>query len=57
MAVAHSILVIFYHMMIREQPYQEKGVEFFHQLDEHRGPDHFVRRLQQLGYQVIAPAS
>lgn len=47
MAVAHSILVIFYHMMIREQPYQEKGVEFFHQLDQHRGPDHLVRRLQQ----------
>lgn len=57
MAVAHSILVIFYHMMIREQPYQEKGVEFFHQHDEHRGPDHLVRRLQQLGYQVNAPAS
>jgi transposase len=57
MAVAHSILVIFYHMTMRQQSYQEKGVAFFQQLDQHREPAHLVRRLQQLGYQVIAPAS
>jgi hypothetical protein len=57
MAVAHSILVIFYHMMSREQPYQEKGVEFFHRLDQQHLPDLLIRRLEQLGYQVIAPAA
>ncbi len=57
MAVAHSILVIFYHMMSSEQPFQEKGVQFFHQLDQQRVPDHLVRRLEHLGYQVIGPAS
>ncbi len=56
MAVAHSILVIFYHMTMRQQSYQEKGVEFFLQLDQHREPAHLIRRLQQLGYQVSAPA-
>jgi transposase len=57
MAVAHSIPVIFYHMMISQHPYQEKGVEFFHQLDQRHVPEHLVRRLQQFGYQVIAPTS
>src|SRR5689334_18384755 len=54
-AVGHSILVIFYCMMTTEEPYHEKGVQYFRS----RAPDnverHLVKRLRSLGYQVIAP--
>jgi transposase len=56
LAVGHSILVIFYHMMTTDQPYHEKGVEYFRR----RAPDkierHLVQRLRRLGYQVTPPA-
>jgi transposase len=51
-AVGHSILVIYYHMMKTGEPYQEKGVAFFQQVDRPRLRRQLVRRLQQLGYQV-----
>jgi transposase len=54
-AVGHSILVIFYHMMTTGEPYHEKGVEYF----RNRAPDkmerQLVKRLRHLGYQVTAP--
>jgi hypothetical protein len=52
MAVGHSILVIFYHMMKTEEEYHEKGVEFFQQTDKQRVQRHLVHRLECLGYQV-----
>jgi transposase len=51
-AVGHSILVIFYHMMKTEEAYHEKGVEFFQQADKQRVQRHLVHRLERLGYQV-----
>lgn len=51
-AVGHSILVIFYHMMQTGDPYQEKGVEFFQQRQSAGLPEQLVHRLQRLGYQV-----
>jgi transposase len=51
-AVGHSILVIFYHMMKTEEAYHEKGVEFFQQVDKQRVQRHLVQRLERLGYQV-----
>lgn len=42
-------------MMVTGQPYQEKGVEFFQQMDRHQVPDRLIQRLQRLGYQVLAP--
>jgi transposase len=51
-AVGHSILVIFYHMMKTEEEYHEKGVEFFQQTDKQRVQRHLVQRLERLGYQV-----
>lgn len=52
LAVGHSILVIFYHMVTTGAPYQEKGVEFFQKREPSRVPEHLVQRLQRLGYQV-----
>jgi hypothetical protein len=43
-------------MMVTGQPYQEKGVEFFQQMDRHQVPDRLIQRLQRLGYQVLAPS-
>lgn len=59
-AVGHSILVIFYHMMTTAEPYQEKGVDFFQKQDRGRLERQLTKRLQQLGYEVtksMAPAS
>jgi transposase len=35
-AVGHSILVIFYHMMTTGEPFHEKGMDFFQTLDRGR---------------------
>jgi len=51
-AVAHSILVIVYHMIKRGTAYFERGAEFFDQLKPDGTRKWLVRRLNQLGYQV-----
>jgi transposase len=52
MAVAHSILVIAYHLIDRHEDYRELGSDYF----EKRRPDttakHLVKRLEDLGYTV-----
>jgi transposase len=51
-AVAHSIVVILYHMLTRGEPYQDLGADYF----ERRNPEERARRLvrqgAKLGYQV-----
>ncbi|GHO72479.1 IS110 family transposase [Ktedonobacter sp. SOSP1-85] len=54
-AVGHSILIIFYHMMITGEPYHEKGMDYFHHRDSGKGERQLVRRLEKLGYQVTTP--
>jgi transposase len=57
-AVGHSILVMYYHMMKSGECYQEKGIEYLKELDKQRLQQHLVRRLQSLGCQVtIEPPS
>jgi len=51
-AVAHSILVIVYHMIKRATPYYERGADFFDQLNPDGTRRWLVRRLTQLGYRV-----
>ncbi len=53
--VGHSILVIFYHMMITDEPYHEKGVEYFRNRSPEKVERQLVQRLTRLGYQVTAP--
>ncbi|MGZ6347686.1 MAG: IS110 family transposase, partial [Anaerolineales bacterium] len=62
MAVAHSILIIAYHMIERQEPYNDLGGNYF----DNRRPEvtakRLLKRLEQLGFQVdahqvhIAPA-
>ena len=51
-AVAHSLLVIIYHVIDRDQTYTELGGDYFdrHNADQQR--DYFIRRLQMLGLKV-----
>ncbi len=42
-AVGHSILVIYYHMMKTGEPYQERGVEYLKQMDKQRLQRHLLR--------------
>ena len=51
-AVAHSLLVVIYHVLQTRQPYAELGIDYFDQLDTARIQRHHVRRLEQLGYSV-----
>lgn len=56
-AVGHSILVIFYHMMTTGEPYHEQGVDFFQKLNQGWLEKQLARRLQHLGYEVTKPMS
>jgi len=47
-AVGHSILIIFYHMVKTGEDYHEKGVGFFQQADKQRVQRHLVQRLEHL---------
>jgi transposase len=51
-AVAHSLLVIIYHVLQRDQTYTELGGDYFdrHHVEQQR--DYYLRRLQMLGLKV-----
>jgi transposase len=52
MAVAHSILIMAYDMIQRQEPYREAGGDFFDQLQPEHTARRLVKRLEHLGYCV-----
>jgi hypothetical protein len=61
-AVAHSILVIAYHLILRNTPYSELGADYFERHEKpHLKKKRLITQLEKLGYQVnlteIATAS
>jgi transposase len=57
-AVAHQILTIAYHTLVRETTYEELGSDYFQQRHRERNARRHVRLLEQLGYHVtLAPAA
>lgn len=52
MAVAHSILVIIYHLLREGATYQERGEAFFEERDREATERRLVNQLTRLGYQV-----
>jgi transposase len=52
MAVAHSILVIAYHVIGKREPYRELGAQYFDQQRPETTAKRLVKRLETLGYQV-----
>jgi transposase len=52
MAVAHSMLIMAYYMIQRQEPYREAGGDFFDRLQPEDTARRLVKRLEHLGYQV-----
>jgi transposase len=52
MAVAHSLLVIIYHVLGDKKPYSDLGADYFNNLDKERLTRQALRRLEALGYDV-----
>lgn len=51
-AVGHSMLVIFYHMLKERTTYAELGGDFFDRLEPERLTRYYVKRLEALGHKV-----
>lgn len=51
-AVGHSLLVIFYHMLKKRTTYADLGGDFFDRLEPQRLTRYYVRRLEALGHKV-----
>jgi transposase len=51
-AVAHSILVIAYHLIQRKEPYRELGGDYFDKQRPEATAKRLLNRLQKLGYDV-----
>ena len=51
-AVAHTILIIAYHVLHRQQPYQDLGSNYFDERERSAIARQSVRRLEQLGFKV-----
>jgi transposase len=55
-AVAHSVLVIVYHVLAKGEPYQDLGPDYFHRQNKEQQAGRFVHQLENLGYHVeLAP--
>ncbi len=52
-AVAHTILVIVYHMLKHELPYHELGAAYLDQREREQATRRHVRQLERLGHHVI----
>jgi hypothetical protein len=51
-AVAHSVLVAIYYILVNTVPYRDLGADYLVKLNEINIKRYHVRRLQELGYQV-----
>jgi len=57
-ALAHTLLIIVYHLLAQEEAYQELGGTYFDKLDREKKEKHLVRQLEKLGFEVaLTPAS
>ena len=51
-AVAHTILVIAYHLLKDKTTYRELGSNYFDPQDKERVSRRLVQRLERLGYKI-----
>jgi transposase len=56
-AVGHSMLVIFYHMLKNGTTYADLGGDFFDRLEPDRLTRYYVKRLESLGHKVTLESS
>ncbi len=57
LAVAHTILIIAYHLIEREQTYADLGGNYFYERDRREVERRLVKRLERLGYHVTLEAA
>jgi transposase len=57
LAVAHSLLVVIYHMLKNGSTYKDLGGDYFDKLNQKRLVPYFLKRLNDLGYQVTLNAA
>jgi len=53
-AVGHSQLVIVYHVLRDDQPFEDLGANYFDERDREQVRRRLTRRLQALGFEVTA---
>jgi transposase len=51
-ALAHTLLVVVYHVLSRRQPYQDLGADYLDRLEPDRLAQRLVKRLERLGLKV-----
>jgi transposase len=51
-SVAHSLLVVIYHVLSTGRSYQDLGVDYFDHRDAEKIARHHIKRLESLGYIV-----
>jgi transposase len=51
-ALAHTLLVIIYHLLSRQVPYQDLGATYLDERERHSLQTRLVHRLEKLGYAV-----
>jgi transposase len=56
LAVGHSVLVAFYHMLTRHEPYRELGADYFDDRQRDHVQRRLVHRLERLGFAVTLEA-
>ncbi len=52
LAVAHTMVVIAYHLLTRRQPYQDFGANYFDERDRYAVQCRLIRRLEGLALEV-----
>ncbi len=52
LAVAHSILVIAYYLILRQEPYRELGGDYFDKMRPEQKARRHIRELERLGFSV-----
>jgi transposase len=56
MAVAHTMLIIGYHMLKTGQSYRELGGDYLERINKDQLQQYYVKRLQRLGLKVTVEA-
>ena len=52
-AVAHSMLGIIWHMLVRNEPFRDLGADYYTRTGTKNRERSLVRKLQQMGYKVL----
>ena len=56
--MAHTVLVITYHLLTSREPYRDLGEAYFDHRERQHVERRLIRRLERLGYPVsLAPAT